>query len=133
MPSVAAAPEISIKVPQFELVLAEARLAVPLDLMLPLDMGRPTVGRTRMFCQVMLSKVLPLLLLVTVKVSWLVVTEVTANVVPLLAALLMLTDPMPPAFWMNTVGAVPPVSKMKPAGGLRLMVPVPTWPPTVSV
>src|ERR1051326_974581 len=133
MPSVVAAPEISIKVPQFELVLAEARLAVPLDLILPLDMGRPTVGRTRMFCQVMLSGVLLLLLLVTVKVSWLVVTEVIANVVPLLAAPLMLTAPEPPTFWRSTFGAVPPVSKMKPAGALRIMVPVPTWPPTVSV
>ena len=78
MPRVAAAPEISIKVPQLELVSAEARLAVPLDLILPLDMGRPMVGRTRTFCQVTVEKVLPLLLLATVKVSWLVVTEVMA-------------------------------------------------------
>jgi len=55
-------------------------MAVPLSRKLPEASGVPAVGRTRTFCQVILDSVLPLLLDVTVKVSWVVVIEVIEKV-----------------------------------------------------
>jgi len=57
--------------------------------MLPETKGVPAVGRTRTFCQVMVFGVPPpALAAVTVKVSWVAVTEVIATTVPLTASLI---------------------------------------------
>src|SRR5438093_11517394 len=93
-----AAPGTSRKTPKLELVDIPTTIAVPLSVRLPVAKGVPAVGRTRTFCQVILEKVLPELLLLIVKVSWVVVTEVIEKDVPALAAPLMLADPPPPAF-----------------------------------
>ena len=56
-------------------------------------------------------------------------TEVIATAVPLPTPLMLLTaPPLPLSRVINTVGAVPPVSKMNPLGTLRIIVPVPTLP-----
>ena len=69
------------------------------------------------------------LVLVTVKVSCVVVTEVIAIAVLLPTPLMLLAEPpLPLILVINTVGAVPPVSKMNPLGTLRIIVPVPTLP-----
>src|SRR6266404_394860 len=91
-----ATPATSRKVPRFEFVDIPTTLAVPLIARLPVAKGVPAIGRTRTFCQVILDSVLPLLLDVTVKVSWVVVSEVIENEVPAFAAPLMLADPAPP-------------------------------------
>ena len=52
-------------------------------------------------------------------------TEVTLPWTGLLPEPLILT--------LDTVGAVPPVSKMNPAGAVRMMVPVPTLPLAFSL
>jgi hypothetical protein len=71
---------------------------------------------------------LPALDLVTVKTIWVLVTEVMAIAVPLATPLILLPLlPEPPKRVINTVGAVPPVSKTKPGGALRMIVPVPTF------
>jgi hypothetical protein len=75
-----------------------------------------------------------MLLLVTVNVSWVLVTEVMPIEVPLLTPLILLAEPPFPLIRViRTVGAVPPVSKTKPFGIFRIIVPVPTVPPTLSL
>src|ERR1043165_4371336 len=72
------APATSRKVPRLTLVDRPTTAAVPARVRLPVAKGVPTVGRTRTFCQVKVL-VTPLELeLVTVKTSWVVVTEVIA-------------------------------------------------------
>jgi hypothetical protein len=63
---------------------------------------------------------------VTVKVSCVAVTELIARELPLLAPLMDLAAV--PVDVTLTVGAVPLVSNMNPAGALRMIVPVPTLP-----
>src|SRR5215472_6486199 len=91
--------------------------------------GVPAVGRTRTFCQVNLQ-VTPLALeLVTVNTSCVLVTEVIATAVPLATPLTLLPLlPEPVNRVTNIVGAVPPESNTKPAGGLIMMVPRPMLP-----
>src|SRR5215470_5860172 len=117
-------PATSRSEPRLALVERPTTFAVPLRLRLPTARGVPAVGRTRTFCQVKVL-VTPLALeLVTVKVSCVEVTELIATDVPLETPLILfLEEPV-----IFTVGAVPPVSKTKPAGALRMMVPVPTLP-----
>src|SRR2546425_10375885 len=121
-----AAPATSRRRPRLALVDSPTTLAVPLRLRLPLANGVPALGRTRTFCQVSLQ-VTPLALEpITVKMICVVVREVMAAAVPLATALMLLPLlPEPPNRVTNTVGAVPPVSKTKPLGALRMMVPVP--------
>ena len=123
------APAISRNVPRLELVDSADMLAVPLTRRLPLASGVPTVGWTRTFCQVRRHLTPAELELVTVKTIYVAVREVMAAAVPL-ATPLMLTMflPLPASRVIKTVGAVPPVSNMNPAGALRMMVPVPTLP-----
>jgi hypothetical protein len=115
--------------PKFEFVVTVANVAVPVTLRLPLASGVPAEGRTRKFCQVNLQRTLLRLVLVTVKVIWVVVTVVIATDEPLLTPLMLLPELPPP---LNrsilTVGAIPPVSKIKPLGTFRSTVPVPTSP-----
>src|SRR5215471_10249650 len=121
-----AAPATSRKVPRLALVERPTTLAVPLIRRLPLAKGVPAVGRTRTFCQVSVQVTPALLGTVTVKVSCVEVTELMPKELPLLAPLIDLeAEPVEVTF---TVGAVPPVSKTKPAGALTMMVPVPTLP-----
>src|SRR5215472_15972592 len=121
-----AAPATSRKMPRFTLVERPTTLAVPVRARLPTTKGVPALGRTRTFCQVKVQRAPPLLERVTVKVSCVVVTELIARELPLLAPLIDLeAEPVEVIF---TVGAVPPVSKIKPAGALRMMVPVSTLP-----
>ena len=103
--------------------------AVPVIFKLPPARGAPALGRTRTFCQVS-PQVMPLaLLLVTVKTNWVVVTEVISMAVPLVTPLMLLPLlPLPANRVMSTVGAVPLVSKINPAGTFRMIVPVPTLP-----
>src|SRR5437899_12791581 len=96
MANLLAAPATSRRAPRLELVERERTMAVPLSRKLPEASGVPAVGRTRTFCQVILDSVPPLLLDVTVKVSWVVVIEVIEKAAPALAAPLMLSDAMPP-------------------------------------
>src|SRR5213594_2242856 len=119
-----AAPAISRKTPRLMPVGRPTTVAVPLRVRLPLASGVPAVGRTRTFCQVSVQVAPPLLETVTVKVSYVVVTELIANELPLVAPLIVLEAA--PVEVIFTVGAVPPVSKTKPAGALRIIVPVPT-------
>src|SRR5688572_22455471 len=118
-----AAPGTSRKVPRLELVDSATTLAVPLRLRLPLASGVPAVGRTRTFCQVRVQTTPPLLGTVTVKVSCVAFIDEIARELPLLTPLMFFEAA--PLELIRTVGAVPPVSKMKPAGALRMMVPVP--------
>src|SRR5215831_1192021 len=124
MATVLAAPATSRKVPRLALVERPTTLAVPVRARLPRARGVPALGRTRTFCQVNLQ-VMPLALeLVTVKTIWVLVTEVIAMAVPLPTPLMLLPLlPAPPRRVINTVGAVPAVSKTKPGGALRTMVP----------
>jgi hypothetical protein len=70
-----------------------------------------------------------MLLLVTVNTICVVVTEVIATDVPLETPLMLLPAlPLPLSRVTNTVGAVPPVSKMNPPGTLTIIVPMPTFP-----
>src|SRR6266516_2083047 len=83
MMSLLAAPDTSSKVPRFTVVGRPTTLAVPERVRLPVANGVPAVGRTRTFCQVSLQ-VTPLrLVLVTVKVSCVAVTDDIATAVPL--------------------------------------------------
>src|SRR5262249_57881044 len=83
-----AAPATSRKVPRLALVERPTTLAVPLIRRLPLTWGVPAVGRTRTFCQVSVQRAPALLGMVTVKVSCVVVTELIARELPLLAPLI---------------------------------------------
>ena len=61
------------------------------------------------------------------------VTEVIAAELPLVMPLMLLAaPPLPVNRSIRTVGAVPPVSKMKPPGTFRMIVPVPTLPLAIS-
>jgi hypothetical protein len=94
----------------------------------------PEVGRTRKFCQVRLHGTLLALLLVTVKTNCVLVTVVIATDVPLDTPLMLFAElPEPLSRVTFTVGAVPPVSKIKPGTTFRTIVPVPTLPPVFSV
>src|SRR5437667_4871805 len=124
-----AAPATSRKAPRLALMGSPATLAVPPRVKLPLASGVPAVGRTRTFCQVSVQSA-PLLGVVTVKVSWVDVTDVIVTAVPLETPLMFL-EADPPL--ILTVGAVPAVSKTNPAGALRMIVPVPTLPMAFSV
>src|SRR5262249_56772039 len=107
----AAAPAISRSVPTFEFVVTLARLAVPAHRRKPNAKGVPAVGRTRTFCQVSLHFTLFWLVLVTVNVICVVVTDVIATDVPLDTPLILLAaPPVPLSRSIRTVGAVPPVS-----------------------
>src|SRR6266566_9604980 len=127
MASAAAGPS-SIKEPKPVLLLVTAaRVAVPVLIILPLTRGLLAVGRTRRFCQVSEQVTAVLLEFVTVNVIWALVREVMPTEVPLATPLMLLAlVPLPVRRVTKTVGAVPPVSKMKPLGALRMMVPVPT-------
>src|SRR5262245_54288199 len=129
-----AAPATSRNAPRFTLAGRPATEAVPPRIRLPLASGVPAVGRTRTFCQVSLQ-VTPLwLVLVTVKTTCVLLTEVIATAVPLETPLMLLPAlPEPEIRVIRTVGAVPPVSKRNPAGALRVIVPVPTSPLAFSV
>jgi hypothetical protein len=101
-------------------------LAVPLRVRAPLAKGVPATGRTRTFCQVNVFVTPLLLVLVTVKVSWVEVTLVIARELPLLAPFMFFdAEPVEVIF---TVGAVPPVSNTNPLGALRMIVPAPALP-----
>src|SRR6266581_3659177 len=129
MARVLAAPVTSRRAPRLALMGSPTTLAVPLRVRLPLASGVPAVGRTRTFCQVSVQRA-PLLGAVTVKVSWVDVTDVIATEVPLETRLMFL-EADPPL--ILTVGAVPAVSKTNPTGALRMIVPVPTLPLAFSV
>src|SRR6266404_9303686 len=124
-----AAPATSRRLPRLAPVGRPTTVAVPLRVRVPLTSGVPALGRTRTFCQVRLQ-VIPLALeAVTVKTSWVLVTEVIATAVPLATSFRLLAAlPEPVIRVIFTVGAVPPVSNMNPAGALRMIVPVPTLP-----
>src|SRR5262249_33811620 len=96
---------------------------VPVLVILPLANGLLALGRTRMFCQVNEQFTPALLALATVKVIWVVVRDVMATDVPVGTPLIFLLSlPPPPNRSTLTVGAVPPVSKMKPLGAFRMIV-----------
>ena len=133
MASLLAAPATSRRKPRLALAGRPATLAVPLRVRLPLASGVPVVGRTRTFCQVREQVIPEALEAETVNTSWVLVTEVMAAAAPLERSLMLLAElPEPVNRVTNTVGAVPAVSKTKPAGALRTMVPVPTFPLTFS-
>src|SRR5262245_20327261 len=120
-----ALPATSRRDPKFEFVETVNKLAVPVGRRLPLANGAPAVGRTRTFCQVSLHRTPLALVLVTVNVNCVVVTDVIATDVPLPTPLMLLPlPPLPLRRSMRTVGAVPPVSKMKPPGAFKMIVPV---------
>src|SRR6266550_3839668 len=126
MANLLAAPGTSRNRPRLAPAGMPTTLAVPLRVRVPLTRGAPAVGRTRTFCQVN-EFVTPLLLVLeTVKVSWVEVTLVIARELPLLAPLMFFAAV--PVEVIFTVGAVPPVSNMNPAGALRIRVPTPTLP-----
>src|SRR6266566_8025293 len=127
MTSWLAAPAISRRVPRLALVERPATLAVPLRKRLPLAKGVPARGRTRTFCQV--KVLLTVLTELTVKVSWVEVTEVMATEVPLPTPLIFF-EGAPPS--IMTVGATPPVSNIHPLGTFKMMVPRPTLPLVTS-
>src|SRR5215510_6094679 len=88
MASLLAAPATSRRAPRLALVERPTTLAVPARARLPRARGVPALGRTRTFCQVSLQ-VIPLALeAVTVKTSWVLVTEVRATAVPLVKPLM---------------------------------------------
>src|ERR1044071_9337217 len=118
-----AAPATSRKAPRLALMGSPATVAVPLRVKRPLASGVPAAGRTRTFCQVSVQRIPPLLGTVTVKVSWVDVTDVIATEVPLETPLMFL-EADPPL--ILTVGAVPAVSTTHPAGATRMRVTVPT-------
>ncbi|MHB8667911.1 MAG: hypothetical protein ACYC7B_10415 [Burkholderiales bacterium] len=107
--------------------------AVPDFVMFPLARGELAVGRTRTFCQVREFFTLLLVEDVTVKVSAVAVTLVIATEVPDATPLMFLAlFPKPEVRVISTVGAVPPMSKLNPAGASSTMVPVPTLAVAVS-
>src|SRR5438105_4108796 len=121
--SLLAAPDTSRNAPKFELVDRPTTVAVPLTVRLPLANGVPAVGLTRTFCHVNLHVTELILLLVTVKVSWLLVTELKDSAAPLDAPLILLpAPPLPVSRVTTTVGAVPFVSNMKPLGEFKTIV-----------
>src|SRR5437660_1134105 len=83
-----AAPGTSRNRPRLAPVGRPVTLAAPLRVRMPVANGVPAVGRTRTFCQVNEFVTPPLLVLVTVKVSWVEVTLVIARELPLLAPLM---------------------------------------------
>src|SRR5262245_53473163 len=129
MASLLAAPGTSRNAPRLALVGRPVTLAVPVGVEVALTKGVADGGRRRTFSQVSLQ-VSPLTLaLVTVKTSCVLLTQVIATAVPLATPLMLLPLlPEPPKRVTNIVGAVPAVSKMNPAGALRMMVPVPALP-----
>src|SRR6266567_3743597 len=129
-----AAPASSVSAPKVVLLaVTAARVAVPVLVRLPFARGVPASGVTRTLVQVSEQVTPPPLALVTVNVIWLVVREVMATALPLATALmLLLLLPLPVRRVTKTVGSVPPVSKLKPAGALRVIVPVPTSPLAAS-
>src|SRR6266446_6595824 len=103
---------------------------VPDSVMFPLPKGLPAMGRTRRFCQV--SMFVTLLEDVTVNVTCVGFT--LSGIIPLLILLLM--------FFVSWFGSPlilivgngqHVVAKTKPAGTLRMMVPVPTSPECCSL
>jgi hypothetical protein len=70
------------------------------------------------------------LVLLTVKTSCVLLTEVIAAAVPLATPLMLAVFfALPPVSRViSMVGAVPLVSNTKPAGAVRMMVPLPTLP-----
>lgn len=98
---------------------------VPVLVILPEANGVPAVGRTLTFCQVKES-ITPLLVAAEIVIVNCVVVAVTAIVEPLARSLMLrLLLPLPAVRVTKTVGAVPPVSKTKPDGTFKRMVPVP--------
>src|SRR5258708_26254970 len=120
----------SIKRPKLVVLLVTAVIAeVPVLEMMPLARGLAAMGRTRTFCQVIELVSEPLLAEETVNVIWLVVREVMAAEVPEGAPLISyVVFCLKKKSVIRTVGAVPLMSKMKPEGALRMIVPVPTSP-----
>src|SRR6185369_4715544 len=110
------------------LLVTPAIAEVPALVILPMAKGLLAVGRTRTFCQVSLQ-VAPELAVLTVNVSWVEVTEVMGPAAPLTIPFIF-AGLLPVALIRSilTVGATPPVSKMKPVGALRMIVPFPTSP-----
>jgi hypothetical protein len=134
MTSFVAVPATSVNVPKLVVPVMPAIALVPEFVMLPDASGVAAVGRTRMFCQVRLFRTVPELTSFTVKVSAVLVTVVKGTEVPDATLLmLLLLPPLPARRVTITVGAVPPVSKTKPAGALRTIVPVPITPVAVSL
>jgi hypothetical protein len=128
--SFTAAPATSVSVPKFvDPAVTPVKTDVPDDVILPLASGAPVVGRTRTFCHIN-EFVTPLLLAdVIEKVICVEVTALTATLVPLATPLIfLLPPPFPPILVIKTVGVVPPVSKMNPAGTFRMIVPTPALP-----
>src|SRR5438093_1718282 len=120
----------SINEPKLVVLFVTAAIVdVPVLVMLPLARGLAAVGRTRTFCHVSEQLTPPLLAALTVKVICVVVLDVIAAEVPVATALMFLLSVPPPANRsIRTVGAVPLVSKINPAGAFRMIVPVPTSP-----
>src|SRR5262245_37676608 len=129
MAILSAAPGTSRRAPSLAPVGRPATLAVPLRVRLPLASGVPALGRTRTFCQVSLQVTPLALALVTVNTICVLLTELIATAAPLETPLRLLAElPEPVSRVTNIVGAVPPVSKINPAGALRVIVPVPALP-----
>src|SRR3954468_12317479 len=103
MASLLAAPGTSRNNPRLALVVSPTTLAVPLRVRLPLASGVPAVGRTRTFCQINVFVTPLLLVLVTVKISCVEVTEDIATEVPLATAFIFLEAI--PLLVILTVGA----------------------------
>src|SRR5437899_1882834 len=105
MPSPAVGPT-SIRLPKLVLLVTTAvKLEVPTSRILPLTKGLVLTGRTRTFCQVSELVFGLLLLLLTVKVICVVVTEDTGALLPLAALLMfLLVFPLPPSTSILTVG-----------------------------
>src|SRR6266511_3235434 len=114
---------ISINRPKLVLLAVTAAMtAVPVLVTLPLANGLAADGRTRTFCQVSEQDAPLLLALVTVKVIAVVVRDVIAAEVPEATPLtFLLSFPLPVKRSILTVGAVPPVSKMKPLGAFKMI------------
>src|SRR5437773_768139 len=98
-------------------------VAVPVFVILPEARGVPAAGRTRMFCQVNVLGVLPLLCAVIVILIVLVVT-VAVMVAPSTTSLMLWVDVELP--FTRTV-TVTPVLKTNPLGAFRIMSPRPTF------
>src|SRR5439155_25956264 len=127
--SAVATPATSVSVPKLVTLLVTPTIDdVPVLVILPPD-SVPDEGRTRRFCQV--NVFAAELVDVMVNVICVDVTELTASEVPLAVLLMFLPLLLSPL--MRTVGAVPPVSKTKPVGTLRMIVPLPASPEAVSV
>ncbi len=121
----ATAPGISVNVPKFvDPFVTPTIVDVPDFVMSPNASGVPAAGLTRTFCQVN-EFVTPLVVKsVMVKEICVVEMESIASEVPLATSLILRAfPPPPPVLVTSTVGAVPPISKMNPAGALRIIVP----------